>query len=599
MNIQIKKIILWANNSSLPPRIIDLKTGCLNVIHGDSKKGKSALIHIIDWCLGASRNTIPQGIVKDSVAYCGLLLKMDDKEILLIRENSQTILNSEIYYEEGKNIKLPKTIVPNYKLEDFKKEFNGKLGVPSEAIIDKNQSRPSYRDYVTFNFQTQGIVADQNNLLYKTNLSDYRQRIKAIFNFAIGAETSEILQNKLLKIKLEKELEKLIEKKTYNSNWQKQILENNAHIIFKASEIGLITNEDIPIKEKRSEQNILNLYKTISTKTISNINLDIETKDTLISEIKFIEEKLKPLYERKRELQLTKNNILDIINLNSEQEQLLVSKKERLNISKFIYDSLSNEIIEPFTKEELEQLCMVLNETELDISLSTIQTQNAEYIQKKSKIDEEIYSIQRNINNLVQKRNNLFLNKENYSLLEEIYVEIILTAKNVVEEYNAKNINFNKNINLIKTQLKNLNTKNKQKEYMENIIDYAKIYLPSFAEFKYIDSFNVNDLSLKIRKSPLSPPFYASEAGSGANWVAYHIAMLVGFHRHFVNKNTAVFNFLIFDQPSQVYFPRSKFDGNGNLILDKDAEDSIAVKEMYQIMQKCIEDTNKQLQILV
>ena len=36
-----------------------------------------------------------------------------------------------------------------------------------EVVIDKNQPRPSFRDFVTFNFQTQGIMADQNNLLYK------------------------------------------------------------------------------------------------------------------------------------------------------------------------------------------------------------------------------------------------------------------------------------------------------------------------------------------------------------------------------------------------------------------------------------------------
>ena len=38
MNIQIKKIILWAKKENIKPQIIELKTGTLNVIHGGSKK---------------------------------------------------------------------------------------------------------------------------------------------------------------------------------------------------------------------------------------------------------------------------------------------------------------------------------------------------------------------------------------------------------------------------------------------------------------------------------------------------------------------------------------------------------------------------------
>lgn len=38
MNIQIKKIILWAKKENIKPQIIELKTGALNIIHGGVKK---------------------------------------------------------------------------------------------------------------------------------------------------------------------------------------------------------------------------------------------------------------------------------------------------------------------------------------------------------------------------------------------------------------------------------------------------------------------------------------------------------------------------------------------------------------------------------
>lgn len=600
MNIQIKKIILWAKRENIKPQIIELKTGALNVIHGGSKRGKTALIHIIDWCLGSSHNNIPFGTVRDNVSWCGLILKADDKEIFLARENTEQPSNSKIYYEISDKIDVPDNMEANYTLDDFKKDFNNKLGVPFEVIVDKNQARPSFRDFVTFNFQTQGIVADQNNLLYKTNLSDYRQRIRSIFNFAIGAESAQILENKLLKAKLQKELEELRKDEEYNKSQKQKILENNSHILLKAVDLGLLSNEDVPVDNKMSESKMLSSYDKLAKKTISDINIDPNSQNRISEQIYFIETQLKPIYEDIRDLQIRKNNLSEIINLNNEQESLLECKQKRLEISRFFKDYFEEEADDVFTKEEIEKLYKNLEETELDLSLKVIKSKNSEYISQRTKIEEQILSKTHDINNLVAQKNKLKTTKEEYSMLERFYVKIILSAKNICEIYKQHNISNEQQINSLEKQISNLNTKNKEKEYLEEIVKIAQNYLPSFAEFPYIDSFDSKELAVKIKKSPLSKPFYASDAGSGANWVAYHIAMLLGFHKFFIDKDTPVFNFLIFDQPSQVYFPRSSYDIDKEIqIFDKNTEDAKSVREMFEVMQKSINDNSGNFQILV
>lgn len=600
MNIQIKKIILWAKKENIKPQIIELKTGALNVIHGGSKRGKTALIHIIDWCLGSSHNNIPFGTVRDNVSWCGLILKADDKEIFLARENTEQPSNSKIYYEISDKIDVPDNMEANYTLDDFKKDFNNKLGVPFEVIVDKNQARPSFRDFVTFNFQTQGIVADQNNLLYKTNLSDYRQRIRSIFNFAIGAESAQILENKLLKAKLQKELEELRKDEEYNKRQKQKILENNSHILLKAVDLGLLSNEDVPVDNKMSESKMLSSYDKLAKKTISDINIDLNSQNRISEQIYFIETQLKPIYEDIRDLQIRKNNLSEIINLNNEQESLLECKQKRLEISRFFKDYFEEEADDVFTKEEIEKLYKNLEETELDLSLKVIKSKNSEYISQRTKIEEQILSKTHDINNLVAQKNKLKTTKEEYSMLERFYVKIILSAKNICEIYKQHNISNEQQINSLEKQISNLNTKNKEKEYLEEIVKIAQNYLPSFAEFPYIDSFDSKELAVKIKKSPLSKPFYASDAGSGANWVAYHIAMLLGFHKFFIDKDTPVFNFLIFDQPSQVYFPRSSYDIDKEIqIFDKNTEDAKSVREMFEVMQKSINDNSGNFQILV
>ncbi|MDD3014577.1 MAG: DUF3732 domain-containing protein [Candidatus Gastranaerophilales bacterium] len=129
--------------------------------------------------------------------------------------------------------------------------------------------------------------------------------------------------------------------------------------------------------------------------------------------------------------------------------------------------------------------------------------------------------------------------------------------------------------------------------------DIAQTYVPDFAEFKFIDSFDPYNLTIKIKKSPLAEGFYLSETGSGANWVAFHIATLLGFHKHFIDKDSPVFNFLIMDQPSQVYFPKSVYNAEKEIYELKNDEDIQAVKEMFTILNKAIQDNNNKLQIIV
>lgn len=53
MNMQIKDIVLYGKNNKT--RILQFKIGEVNVITGDPSTGKTALIDIVDYCLGGIR----------------------------------------------------------------------------------------------------------------------------------------------------------------------------------------------------------------------------------------------------------------------------------------------------------------------------------------------------------------------------------------------------------------------------------------------------------------------------------------------------------------------------------------------------------------
>ena len=58
MNMKIRNIILWPKNHLKSIRNIEFDPSKINIITGDPQTGKSALIHIIDYCLGMDRFTL-------------------------------------------------------------------------------------------------------------------------------------------------------------------------------------------------------------------------------------------------------------------------------------------------------------------------------------------------------------------------------------------------------------------------------------------------------------------------------------------------------------------------------------------------------------
>lgn len=87
MKFQIKSVILWPRDTSKMLRRVDFRCGQLNVISGVSRTGKSAIIPIIDYCLGSDKCTIPTGIIRDSTEWFGIIVMTNEGEKLFARRD--------------------------------------------------------------------------------------------------------------------------------------------------------------------------------------------------------------------------------------------------------------------------------------------------------------------------------------------------------------------------------------------------------------------------------------------------------------------------------------------------------------------------------
>ncbi len=254
MDFKINRIILWPKRDGLLKREIFLHEDRINVIVGDSQTGKSAIIPIIDYCLGSSKCAIPVGPIREFTSWFGILVSHGGSQILLARrEPGNTAASSQMFYEEGKSISIPDKITEsNRERTQVVNRLNQLDKLPSLDFNDGEQekkpyqARPSIKDFLAFCFQPQHIIANPYTLFYKADTIEHRFKLETIFPLALGLIKNETLElQKRLKL-LRDELKTIIgiieEKQKIRKAWEAEVRSN----YLTALELGILSDTPFP-----------------------------------------------------------------------------------------------------------------------------------------------------------------------------------------------------------------------------------------------------------------------------------------------------------------------------------------------------------------
>ena len=180
-------------------RIVEFSPGVVNVISGASKTGKSAVIPIVDYCLGSGKCSIPVGVIRESCAWFGIVIETaEGQKLLARREPGDQRQTSDMYILESNKIELPDVIEKkNSNTNAAKAMLDRVAGLPQLGFDPDSdnayRARPSFRDIVAFNFQPQNIVANPDILYFKANTTEHREKLKTIFPYVLNAVTAEVL----------------------------------------------------------------------------------------------------------------------------------------------------------------------------------------------------------------------------------------------------------------------------------------------------------------------------------------------------------------------------------------------------------------------
>jgi hypothetical protein len=108
----------------------------------------------------------------------------------------------------------------------------------------------------------------------------------------------------------------------------------------------------------------------------------------------------------------------------------------------------------------------------------------------------------------------------------------------------------------------------------------------------------IDDLTIKVIRGNRDD--YLWEIGSGANWLAYHVALTVALQKFFLAEpHHPVPGLLVYDQPSQVYFPRRFAGDEFQEPTQWRDQDVVAVRKVFQLLGEEALTARGRLQIVV
>ncbi|MCZ0978660.1 hypothetical protein O1L60_03855 [Streptomyces diastatochromogenes] len=84
MTFQIQAVTIYGKQPG-QVRTVPFRTGSLNIVTGDSRRGKSALLTIIDYCLASSDYPVKAGKVRKYVGAYAVTLAKPGQQLFVAR----------------------------------------------------------------------------------------------------------------------------------------------------------------------------------------------------------------------------------------------------------------------------------------------------------------------------------------------------------------------------------------------------------------------------------------------------------------------------------------------------------------------------------
>jgi hypothetical protein len=622
MKFHIKEMVLWPRASGFTPKRVPFAMNALNVISGVSRTGKSAVIPIIDYCLGAEVCSIPVNTIRDRCGWFGIVVKTERGEMLLARrEPGAQRTTGDMYVLNGDAVEPPERIDSKNSSVDAVKRSLDELAGLSQLEFEPERpgspfkGRPSFRDLVAFTFQPQNIVANQNILFFKADTHEHREKLRTVFPYVLGAISPDILakQHELTQLRrdlsrMERELASLRE---VSARWVAEIRAWSS----QARELGLIP---LTVDINSPTSRLIDELRGATRGNEQEVRITTDSVESSISELVALQREES---ERATVIAQARRRLSEMEQLRATAAQYkdqLGVQRDRLKVAEWLgqihTEDQSCPICGQLMQDEQHTLQPLLNTlSELERAAGEGSGIPAAFDRELQRVRNELRAATEQLDGVRHRIHALTRVSEAAKARQDATLQasrFVGRLEQALEHYErlgsddgvaAEVANLRERVRELEAEVREGDIQRRTGLALKHVSGLIQKVMPALDAERPDDpvSLSVTDLTVRVAGRDREDALW--EIGSGSNWLSYHLAVSLGLQQFFLElRNSPVPSFLVLDQPSQVYFPKqlSPAQSQGDAVPYGD-EDVEAVRKIFTALASAVRNTGGRLQIIV
>jgi hypothetical protein len=614
--MQIKALVLY--NAKGDIRVVPFRLGAVNIITGKSATGKSAIIDIIDYCLGRSTFRIPEGVIRDSVAWYGLLLHFPSCEVFVAKAAPQgnAVSHAEVYYQVGRDLRPPPlaALTPNTNDDALNAELSGLLGIsPNRTSPTEGQTRQPLEATLQhakfFLFQNQTTIASREILFNRQHEPFIPQTIKDVLPYFLGAVREDDLR---LRHELQEARHglRVVEHKLQEAESLVGAESGTVdRLLAEADRVGLLSTGGRPqlLGEK------IGLLRSTLDWQPGRIP---STADDVLVTMQHDREMLRAAFREVHEKIVVAEDFERHMAGYTDEAGVHVQRLEVIGV----YG-------DPTTGAHACPLCHAALQGDLP-EVDAIRRRLGQLRTSLEAVGNDRPRVREHIEALMQERESL---RAQVSTIEA-KIQGIIDAQETGRRLRDANARIAHVVGRISLYLENMtiadDSSRLRQEFAEaqrrveslerqvhaaenedieasilNLVGVEMTRLArglklEFSQYQY--RFDPKRLTVVVDRP--DRPIPMDRQGSGENWLGCHLIVHLALHKHFIEHGRPVPGFLVLDQPSQVYFPSievyKEMEGREGESVPSGA-DMVAMRRLFDLLFSFVHAQNGRFQLIV
>ncbi|HEY7328030.1 MAG TPA: DUF3732 domain-containing protein [Gemmataceae bacterium] len=609
MSLQILALAIY--NRAGQRRELRLKPGKVNVITGASKTGKSALIDIVDYCLGRNEYTVPSGVIRDTVVWYVLHVQMPNTQAVIGRPapaGSET--TSTVYLEVGGDLSIPEfeNLVANSNTTALQQFLTEGVGITAnESVPPEGQSRAPLQANISHArfllYQPQSRIADRNLMFYRQEEQFIPQAIKDTLPYFLGA-CGDDQYDRLQQLRRLRREQRILERRLADEQSVRGRDHSRARaLIAEAESAGLLAagtataETDDPVGVLRS----LTGWTPNQEDAVANT--------TLLS----LQEEREGMLGTARTFQNEIDAARSFVAAEQGYEAEAADQKNRLTAIGLFRGEPSGHKC-PLCEQDLNG--SVPKADEINSSLSSLERQMSAATRQRPRLEAFLAERETRLSDLRQRlkenkaaidavvAQEAALEQERNRVVEQSRVvgrvSLFLESVHVAEAdsgLQAQLAELQGRIETLEAGLSDDVVEDRLTSILQvigsDMTEWARRLELEHSEWPI--GFELKNLTVVAHRS--SGPIRLPQMGSGENWMGYHIVTHLGLQKLFVERKRPVPGLLMLDQPTQVYFPPEPTEDRS--VDELEDEDRQAVRRLFTLIFEVVEKLAGGLQVII